>query len=163
MASMTTSNGEGSGYFAPGTGIMLNNMMGEDDLHPEGFHSSPPGIRVGSMMSPSILKEDGVPRFVLGSGGSKRIRTALTQVVINCLCFGLPLKEAVERPRIHWDGQVFQVEPGFPPHVFHAFQSEFPVNLWQGIDVYFGGVHVVDAVAGDAAGDPRRGGAAVIL
>jgi len=43
---MTTSNGEGSGYFAQGTGIMLNNMMGEDDLHPEGFHSSPPGIRV---------------------------------------------------------------------------------------------------------------------
>jgi len=115
------------------------------------------------MMSPSILKEEGIPRFVPGSGGSKRIRTALTQVVISCLCFGLPLKEAVERPRIHWDGQVFQVEPGLPPQVLHAFQNEFSVNLWQGIDVYFGGVHVVDPVAGDAAGDPRRGGAAVIL
>jgi len=46
VASMTCSNGEGSGYFVPGTGIMLNNMMGEDDLHPEGFHSSPPGKRV---------------------------------------------------------------------------------------------------------------------
>jgi len=163
MASMTTSNGEGSGYFAPGTGIMLNNMMGEDDLHPEGFHASPPGIRVGSMMSPSIIERDGSPVLVLGSGGSKRIRTALVQVIVNRLCFDLAVKEAVERPRIHWDGQVFQVEPGFEEHVMEAFESRFPVNVWEGIDVYFGGVHVVDPVAGQAAGDPRRGGAAVIL
>jgi len=163
VASMTTSNGEGSGYFAPGTGIMLNNMMGEDDLHPEGFHSSPPGIRVGSMMSPSILEQGGAPRFVLGSGGSKRIRTALTQVVINCVCFGLPLKEAVERPRIHWDGQIFQVEPGFPEEVVDEFKKDFPVNVWNEIDVYFGGVHVVDTREGDAAGDPRRGGSSMVL
>ena len=57
-AAMTFSNGEGSGYFAPETGVMLNNMMGEDDLHPDGFHSSPPGQRVGSMMSPSLLVKD---------------------------------------------------------------------------------------------------------
>ena len=55
-ASMTCSNGEGSGYIVPGTGVMLNNMMGEDDLHPNGFHSSPPGERVGSMMSPSLAR-----------------------------------------------------------------------------------------------------------
>ncbi len=163
MASMTTSNGEGSGYFAPGTGIMLNNMMGEDDLHPEGFHSSPAGIRVGSMMSPSIIERQGRPVLVLGSGGSKRIRTALIQVVINCLCFQMPLKEAVEMPRIHWDGEIFQVEPGFDQGVMDAFSGDFPVNIWQDIDVYFGGVHVVDPVAGFAVGDPRRGGAAVVL
>ena len=46
VASMSTSNGEGSGYLVPGTGIMLNNMLGEDDLHPDGFHASPPGQRV---------------------------------------------------------------------------------------------------------------------
>jgi len=163
VASMTTSNGEGSGYFVPGTGIMLNNMMGEDDLHPGGFHSSPPGIRVGSMMSPSIIETGGRPRFVLGSGGSKRIRTALTQVVINCICFGLSLKEAVERPRIHWDGELFQVEPGFPKDSLESFTKRFPANVWQEIDVYFGGVHVVDTLIGDAAGDPRRGGASVVL
>ena len=163
VASMTTSNGEGSGYFVPGTGIMLNNMMGEDDLHPEGFHSSPPGIRVGSMMSPSIIEKAGNPVIVLGSGGSKRIRTALTQVIINRLCFGLPLKDAVERPRIHWDGDVFQVEPGYPGQVIQSFKDDFPVNIWDEIDVYFGGVHVVDPVNGDAAGDPRRGGAARVI
>ncbi len=161
MASMTTSNGEGSGYFVPGTGIMLNNMMGEDDLHPGGFHSSPPGIRVGSMMSPSIIKKDGCPHMVLGSGGSKRIRTALAQVMINRLCFNLPLQDAINRPRIHWDGEIFQVESGFPDGSLDKFARVFPVNVWQDIDVYFGGVHAVDPVAGDAAGDPRRGGFAL--
>ncbi len=163
MASMTTSNGEGSGCFVPGTGIMLNNMMGEDDLHPEGFHSSPPGIRVGSMMSPSIIKRDGRPVLVLGSGGSKRIRTAMVQVIANTLCFGLPAGEAVERPRLHWDGEILQVEPGFGDDALRGVAREFPVNVWQEIDVYFGGVHMVDPVNGRAAGDPRRGGAAVIL
>jgi gamma-glutamyltranspeptidase/glutathione hydrolase len=80
VASMTTSNGEGSGYIVPQTGIMLNNMMGEDDLHPDGFHAEAPGQRVASMMSPCLLLRDGRVRLVVGSGGSKRIRTALLQV-----------------------------------------------------------------------------------
>src|SRR5207248_1636492 len=49
VASMTTSNGETSGDVVPGTGIVLNNMLGEDDLHPDGFHAGPPGERVASM------------------------------------------------------------------------------------------------------------------
>jgi len=68
---MTNSNGEGSGYVVPGTGIMLNNMLGEDDLHPDGFHASPPGQRVASMMSPSILLHgDGRVRAVLEAHGA---------------------------------------------------------------------------------------------
>lgn len=98
VASMTTSNGEGSGYIVPGTGIMLNNMMGEDDLHPEGFHATPPGQRVASMMSPSLLLDDKGVKLVLGSGGSKRIRTAITQVLSNILDFGCDLQEAITAP-----------------------------------------------------------------
>ena len=60
-ASMTTSNGEGSGWLLPGTGVMANNMMGEDDLHPGGFHATPPGERVASMMAPSLVVDAGGP------------------------------------------------------------------------------------------------------
>lgn len=162
-ASMTTSNGEGSGYFIPGTGIMLNNMMGEDDLHPEGFHSAPPGVRVASMMSPSMLLNRGEVELVLGSGGSKRIRTAITQVLINWAAFSMDVEQAVISPRIHYDGELLQVEPGFSPHVLEGVSDRFKINLWQTIDVYFGGVHAVDPLGGMAAGDPRRGGAAVVL
>jgi gamma-glutamyltranspeptidase/glutathione hydrolase len=157
VASMTCSNGEGSGYFVPGTGIMLNNMMGEDDLHPEGFHSSPPGQRVSSMMSPSLLLKDDEVAMVIGSGGSKRIRTAITQVISSIVDFGIPVQQAVEAARIHWDGDIMQVEPGLPREALTALQQHWQVNLWSNIDVYFGGVHtVLPGIAG--GGDPRRGG-----
>ena len=157
VASMTCSNGEGSGYFVPGTGIMLNNMMGEDDLHPEGFHSSPPGQRVSSMMSPSLLLKDDAVAMVIGSGGSKRIRTAITQVLSSIIDFNIPAQQAVESPRIHWDGDIMQVEPGLPRESLAALQQHWPVNNWSFIDVYFGGVHtVLPDIAG--GGDPRRGG-----
>lgn len=162
VASMTTSNGEGSGYFAPGTGIMLNNMMGEDDLHPDGFHMSPAGQRVGSMMAPSLLKRHDMVELVLGTGGSKRIRTAILQVLNNVVDFRMGLQEAVSAPRLHWDGAVMQIEPGLHESAVAALAKIWPVNVWSAKDMYFGGVHAV--IPGKAgAGDPRRGGAAVEL
>lgn len=161
-ATMTTSNGEGSGYFVPNTGIMLNNMMGEDDLHPEGFHVSPPGMRVASMMAPSLLLENNHVRLALGSGGSKRIRTALLQVISNDVDFGMRLQQAVEAPRLHWDGQQVQIEPDFSDTALAALAKRWPLNRWAIQDVYFGGVHAV-APGGEGAGDPRRGGHAAII
>jgi gamma-glutamyltranspeptidase / glutathione hydrolase len=159
-AAMTCSNGEGAGYFAPGTGIMLNNMMGEDDLHPEGFHSSPPGQRVGSMMSPSLLMKNGEVHLVIGSGGSKRIRTAMSQVLSQVVDFKRHIQEAVDAPRLHWDGKTLQIEPGFATTDLHCLQDRVPVNEWQAKGVYFGGVHAV--IPGkEGAADPRRGGKVV--
>ena len=41
-ASVTCTNGEGSGVVVPGTGVHVNNIMGEEDLSPLGFHTAPP-------------------------------------------------------------------------------------------------------------------------
>jgi len=157
-ASMTCSNGEGSGYFAPGTGVMINNMMGEDDLHPDGFHSSPPGQRVSSMMSPSMLVKDGEVKLVLGSGGSKRIRPAISQVLSQVIDFGKSLQEAVDAPRLYWDGDCVQIEPGFADESLAALEETMTINVWDDFNMYFGGVHAV--IPGrEGAGDSRRGGA----
>jgi gamma-glutamyltranspeptidase/glutathione hydrolase len=154
---MTSSNGEGSGWVIPDTGIVANNMMGEDDLHPAGFHSSPPGERVASMMAPSVVVDaDGAVRLVVGSGGSKRIRTALLQVIAAVVDQGRELVESVEAPRLHWDGEVVHVEPGWDDAVVAAVEARWPVARWAQRDLYFGGVHAV--APGAAAGDPRRGG-----
>jgi gamma-glutamyltranspeptidase/glutathione hydrolase len=161
-ASMTTSNGEGSGYLVPGTGIMLNNMLGEDDLHPDGFHASPPGLRVASMMSPSLLLENDHLRLVIGSGGSKRIRSAMLQVISNVLDFGMSLQSAVDAPRLHWDGDCVQAEPGYTDATLDALRRHWRVNQWTVNDVYFGGVNAVTPYA-EGAGDPRRGGYALVL
>ena len=158
-ASLSLSNGEGSGYLAPGTGIQLNNMLGEDDLHPEGFHQAPPGERVGSMMCPSVVLRDGAVRLVIGSGGSKRIRSAITQVLTAVLDGGLGLEAAVRAPRVHWDGEALQLEPGLLPEAREALAARWPVNEWEAPDLYFGGVHAV--APGEAAGDPRRDGVGI--
>jgi len=159
-AGMTCSNGEGSGYFAPGTGIMLNNMMGEDDLHPDGFHAAEPGERVFSMMSPSLLMQDGLVELVIGSGGSKRIRTAISQVLMQVTDFNRTLQEAVDAPRLYLDGDCLQLEPGFSEQAVESVRRVVQVNLWDRKDVYFGGVHaVIPGVGG--AGDNRRGGSVV--
>lgn len=156
-ASMTCSNGEGSGYFAPQSGVMLNNMMGEDDLHPDGFHVGEPGKRVFSMMSPSLLLKDGHVQLVIGSGGSKRIRTAISQVLSQVVDFGRSLQEAVDAPRLYLDEGLLQIEPGFDQVAISKLQQQLPVNIWSRKDVYFGGVHAV-IPGSEGAGDPRRGG-----
>lgn len=166
VAAMTVSNGSCSGVYVPGTGIQLNNVMGEEDLHPDGFTATPPGVRIGSMMAPTVVVLDDGGRLALGSGGSERIRSALTCVLSGVLDRGLPLEEAVLAPRLHWDRTALQAEPGLPPEVLAGLGERWPVRAWAGRDFYFGGVQAVArAVDGrvTAAADDRRGGAAVLL
>ena len=141
---------------------MLNNMLGEDDLHPDGFHIRPPGERVSSMMSPSLVLRGDEVRLAFGSGGSKRIRTAMQQVFSAVVDHGVDVERAVEAPRLHWDGACVQVEPGFSEEALAALRARFPTNVWPERNVYFGGVQ---AVAGDGQGasDPRRGGVCRIV
>ncbi len=157
-ASVTTSNGEGCGHMIPGMGVMLNNMLGEEDINPHGFHTQPAGLRMSSMMSPTIVMHKGRPEAILGSGGSNRIRSAILQVILNLLDFKLPVEEAVNAPRTHWDKKIFQVENGI--HKDQLKDVSSPVNCWDIKNMYFGGVHTVISENGtlSGAGDARRGG-----
>jgi len=157
LAAMTTSNGSNSGVHLPGTGVMANNIMGEEDLHPTGLDTAVPGVRVGSMMAPSLLVRPGRATVVLGSGGSERIRSALTQVIAALVLDDLPLADAVLAPRIHLADGVVQVEPGFSSEALAHLRAERTVNVWSATDLFFGGVHAV-ATDGQHVGDPRRGG-----
>ena len=167
-ASVTTSNGEGASYVIPGTQIMMNNMLGEEDLHPGGFHQWPVNQRMLSMMAPTMLLESDRPQLALGSGGSNRIRTAILQVISNILDFGMPLAAAVEAPRIHWENGVFHLEPGLAA-IGSSERVPFEpgrggtdqVLQWQQSNMFFGGVHTVGLNADglQGAGDPRRSGA----
>jgi gamma-glutamyltranspeptidase / glutathione hydrolase len=157
LAAMTTSNGSGSGLSLGTTGVLANNIMGESDLHPAGFHRGPAGQRVGSMMAPSVLLRDGAPDVALGSGGSERIRSALTQTLAHLIDDRVDLRTAVLAPRIHVVDDVVQVEPGFAAEAVGELATARAVNVWSVTDLYFGGVHAV-ATDGDHAADPRRGG-----
>ncbi len=162
MVSLTTSVGMGSGFMIPGTGVMMNNMLGEHDLNPQGFHSLTPGLRLSSMMSPTIVMKDGGGEIILGTGGSKRIRGAILQTMLNLIDFGLPVDEAVNAPRIHFEGGVLDVEAGMATEEVDTLEAMgLKVKRWRKKDMYFGGVHTIyfNDGAMRAAGDERRGGA----
>ncbi len=103
LAAITTSAGECSGFLVGETGLKLNNMLGEMDLHRRGFHQLPPGQRLMTMMSPALVLKDGQPVLAVGSGGSNRLRTAILQVISNIIDFDLPVEAAVEAPRLHFE------------------------------------------------------------
>jgi len=162
-ASVTTTNGEGSGYAIPGTGIMVNNMLGEEDINPQGFHEWRENVRISSMMAPTLVLKDNQPEIVLGTGGSKRIRTAILQVVSNILDFKLPVREAVDNPRIHWENNICYMEPGLAEGKYNQIQLPATNELvkWHEKNLFFGGVHTVrETSAGlmEGAGDRRRDG-----
>lgn len=161
VATLTISNGEGSGYVAPGTGIVLNNMLGEEDLNPQGLHRWAEAHRMTSMMAPTILLERDGRTVATGSGGSNRIRTAILQVLLNLIDRGMSLEEAVHAPRVHFENDALSLEGGFDRERLTALLEEFPNHqLWDDLNLFFGGAHscLRDASTLVGVGDPRRGG-----
>jgi gamma-glutamyltranspeptidase/glutathione hydrolase len=162
-ATATCSNGTSSGILVPGTGVHVNNMLGEEDLNPGGFHSIPPGRRVSSMMSPSVVLREGEIGLGLGSAGSNRIRSAILQVILRTLEDGMEAGDAVRAPRIHFESGTVQAEPGVDPSALDRLEERgVPVVRWSRQNLFFGGCQAV-ARAGTSelsgGGDPRRGGA----
>jgi gamma-glutamyltranspeptidase / glutathione hydrolase len=160
-ASVTCTNGEGCGLVVPGTGIHVNNIMGEEDLSPAGFHLAPPGTRMPSMMAPTVVLRDGEVELVVGSAGSNRIRSAILQVIVGVVDHGMAAGEAIVAPRVHFEDGIVYAEPGVPVEELSGYE----VVLFRDLNLFFGGAQAVerDAATGalSGAGDPRRGGAAV--
>lgn len=169
---ITCTNGEGSGVVVPGTGIHLNNVMGEEDLNPRlrpGGASRPrlpPGRRMPSMMAPSAVLRGGATEAMLGSAGSSRIRSALLQTIVGLVDHGRDPIAAVEAPRLHVEDGTIYVEPGVDLPARRGSEIVEPIVRFRDRNLYFGGVQVVcrDPRTGalSAAGDPRRGGAVVV-
>jgi gamma-glutamyltranspeptidase / glutathione hydrolase len=162
-ASVTCSNGSGSGVLVPGTGVILNNMLGEEDLNPLGFHAIAPGRRVPSMMAPTVVRRGGEIELGLGSAGSNRIRSAIAQTVVRAVEQEMGADEAVRAPRLHFEAGIVQAEPGIDEAALARIEERgVPVLRRPQINLFFGGVQAVarDPSSGQLSGggDPRRGG-----
>ncbi len=162
--SVTCSNGSASGVIVPGTGVHLNNMLGEQDLNPLGFHRDPPGRRLPSMMSPTVVLRDGAPELVLGSAGSNRIRSAILQTIIRVVDEGLRAGDAVEAPRVHFEDGIVYAEPGVDTSALE--RAGMAISRFRERNLFFGGVQAAECDRGAAfwgGGDPRRGGDAIVV
>jgi gamma-glutamyltranspeptidase/glutathione hydrolase len=166
IASLSVSNGEGSAYVFPVTGIILNNMLGESGLLPDGVAAWPLDSRLSSMMTPAIVRDAAGGTTALGSGGSNRIRTAMLQALLNILAFDMRPEEAVTAPRLHCEEAILSVEPGFAEDAIAAAAADLQIANWPAQNLFFGGVHMVRRSAAGAlegAGDARRGGVACAI
>ena len=156
-ASLSSTLGSGSGIFRGGT--QLNNMLGELDI--VGHGPKAPGERLPSMMTPTLVLEDGRPRLTLGSAGSVRLSGAIAQVA-DAVLRGTPVDEAIDLPRIHVEGDVLHLEGG----LMDLAPDGWKTVRWAGRNLYFGGVSAVERRPDGtlaAAGDPRRGGHGIVV
>ena len=165
-AAASLSNGEGNGFIVGKFGFMLNNMLGEEDLAPEGLGHWREGVRLSSMMAPTIITESDSSVTALGSGGSNRIRTAILQVAVNLLDRGMGLEDAVTAPRLHLEKcGTLSFEPGLQDE--DGLREAHPEGKsWPALNLFFGGVHSARRRAngdGEVAGDPRRQGVALVV
>jgi gamma-glutamyltranspeptidase / glutathione hydrolase len=144
--SVTVSSGYGAGMIATGTGIWLNNCLGEQELNPHGLHRLAPGTRLLSNMAPTVARHDDGAALAIGSPGADRITTAITQVLAGFVS-GMSLGDAVRHPRVH---------------VHRAGRPDEVVKVETDLTMYYGGVGAT-LVQTDghllAAADPRRDGA----
>lgn len=159
---ITTSAGYGSGVMIPGTGLWLNNSLGEIELHPaDGLESLPAGARLPSNMAPTVARRSDGAVLAAGTPGASRITTALSQVLFNFISLGMSVTEAVAHPRMHvevFEGRpTIAFEPGVPVEAF----ADMALRRFPDLSMYFGGVGVAlwDPGAGlFGAADPRRSG-----
>lgn len=161
--SLTTSLGEGSGYFIPETNLQMNNMMGESFLLPKGFHSWEPNARLNSMMTPTMLTDaNGKFRYAGGSGGAGRIPFMIAQVIKYIFDNKLDLLSATKGPRIHVHEGTLHFEKGaeIDPNSFAKIKE------WDYESLFFGGVHSIFRGIDnhlEAVGDSRRFGVSEVF
>ncbi len=160
---ITASSGYGSGEMPAGTGLWLNNCLGEIELNRRGLDAGPTGSRLPSNMAPSVAR-CGRSVLAVGSPGADRITTALQQFLINFLVLKMPLEDAIAHPRVHVDTSGDEVrlmaEPGLDLPV-----TDLPLKIFSSLVMYFGGVGaaVFESESGLAsAADPRREGGTCI-
>lgn len=165
----TCSSGYGSGATVPGTGLMLNNCLGEPELNRRGIHAVASGTRLASNMAPTVLRTGDGRAMAIGSPGADRITTALMQVLGRFALLGLPLQESIDRPRLHvkvTDELTTVLEFESDQWIAEAAADcGMPVAEHPARSMYFGGVAAA-LRHGDgsltAGADPRRESATAI-
>ena len=162
---ITMSSGYGAGIAIPGTGILLNNALGEPELNRLGLHALAPGTRLASNMAPTTARSSSGGCLAVGSPGADRITTALLQVLGPALLRGTDIEDAIEAPRLHVrfreDGTP-AVEHERDPAIAAAVEAlALPRYEYPSRHMYFGGVGAaqLDGAELFAAADSRREGA----
>ena len=131
----TLNGGYGNGITVPGLGFLLNNEMDDFASKPgtanmfglvQGeANAIAPGKRPLSSMTPTIVLKDGALFMTAGAPGGSRISTAVAQVILNVLDFGMNVQDAIDAPRVHhqWQPDTLSLERGISPDTVALLKS----------------------------------------
>lgn len=158
---ITMSSGYGAGMVVPGTGILLNNALGEPELNRLGLHAVAPGTRLASNMAPTTARSATGGALAIGSPGADRITTTLMQVLARSLLGGVDVQTAIDAPRAHVAFVDGEPRVDHEPDVEIAaavYASGLAARVFPGPHMYFGGVGAAQLGPQGllAAGDARR-------
>ena len=157
---ITASAGYGSGVMPTGTGIWMNNSLGEQELTRRGLHAQDPGTRLSSNMAPTVGHAGNGAVLALGSPGADRITSALYQTIVNLIHFEMSLDLAVAHPRIHVERDAGTIRAAYERGV-PVDAVDIPMRQFDDPHMYFGGVGAALFTPGQGftlAADPRRDG-----
>lgn len=156
---VTASAGYGSGVMIPGTGLWLNNCLGEPELNRRGLHTLAPGERLPSNMAPTVGRRADGAVLAIGSPGADRISTSLVQVLAGYAGGASDLAGAIARPRLHVTHAASGVRVDYEEDLQPKPPSDLPGRRHPPHSMFFGGVGAAlleaDGVL-SAAADPRR-------
>jgi gamma-glutamyltranspeptidase / glutathione hydrolase len=157
----------GSGVVVPEFDLFLNDTMHDFDPEPGSINSVSAFKRPRSSMSPTILLKDEKPYLVLGSAGGPRIISSVLQTIINVTGFDMKIEQAVQSPRIHYEGgglsKTLYCEEGIIDDTKLDLRS-FGYNIdGSQPDYFYGGVNAIQFSEGKVIGsaDQRRSGVAL--
>ena len=131
----TLNGGYGNGITVPGLGFLLNNEMDDFTSKPgtpnmfglvQGeANAIQPGKRPLSSMTPTIIVKDGKLFMTAGAPGGSRISTAVLQVILNVIDFGMNVQDAIDAPRVHhqWLPDKLSLERGISPDTVALLKS----------------------------------------
>ena len=113
----TLGQGFGSGFVPKGTGVVLLDTMTWFDPVPDHPNSVAPGKRVLWAGSPTLLAKGDRPLLAVGAPGGRKIMSAVAQSIVNVVDFGDGPQDAVNRPRVHDEGEGLVVDSRVPESV----------------------------------------------
>ncbi|MBN2873883.1 MAG: gamma-glutamyltransferase [Spirochaetales bacterium] len=164
----TLSSFFGAAVAVPGTGIMLNNEMGNFNKK-KGSAAYAPGKRMNTTIAPTLVMKDGKAFATLGTPGAMRIVPTLTQIITNLVDYDMGIQQAIEAPRMYC---TYLQGPGkttmnvesflFPAEEIAKLETlGYKLTKYDERNLFFGGVQGIIIKKGTMYGgaDPRRDGA----
>jgi gamma-glutamyltranspeptidase / glutathione hydrolase len=163
----TLFHGFGSGWMAPGTGILLNDRMNGFSSNPQHVNRVEGGKRTAHTLNAPMVFKSGKPCLVFGTpGGYGQVQSNL-QMLTSFIDHGFDVQSMVEAPRwVNEEGRSVTIETRYAAETLDGLRrlghELTPCGAWHDVMGGAQAIHInQETGALEGAADPRREGYAI--